>query len=323
MIRLLGALAVSVLLWAEGAAAQTPRLYPLPDGAAPIALATDAGGAVWFASRGTGAIGRLDPESGEVALLSLGHGAQPSSLVAGPDGSLFATDAVENLIYRVDPTSREVVRFPLDGPGGPLELNSVAFDDRERLWFTGYAGYFGWLDPRTGHSVLLPAPGGRGAGALANAGAALWFASYASDAAIRIDPETLRTEVFALPADQQGPKSLAVGQEGEIWIAAYQSRALLRLDSRTSEWGAWPLPGAEAKPFGIALDPKGNVHVSDVGRSQLITFDRATRSFTQSVDFGEGCMARAILPSGSGIWVAETRCDRLRLVGLDGDSAER
>jgi virginiamycin B lyase len=323
MLRLLGALAVSVLLWAETAAAQAPRDYPLPDGAAPIALAIDGSGAVWFASRGTGAIGRLDPGSGEVALLSLGHGAQPSSVAAGPDGSLFATDAVENLIYRIDPTSREVVRFPLDGPGGPLELSGAVFDERERLWFTGYSGFFGWLDPRTGHSVVLPAPGGRGATALASAGGMVWFASYASDAAIRVDPETLRTEVFALPADQQGPKSLAIGEDGEIWIAAYQSRALLRLDSRTSEWSAWPLPEAEAKPTSVAIDLKGDIRLSDVGRSQLLTFDRAAHAFTQSVSLGDGCMARAILPSGSGIWVAETRCDGIRLVGSDAGAAER
>src|SRR5215218_2644015 len=84
MVRLLGALVFSILVWIESAAAQTPRNYALPDGAAPIALAVDSGGTVWFASRATGAIGRLDRDTGQIALLALGHGAQPSSLVAGP-----------------------------------------------------------------------------------------------------------------------------------------------------------------------------------------------------------------------------------------------
>jgi virginiamycin B lyase len=318
MSRLLCVLTVPILLWVQAAAAQTSRTYPLPDGAAPVGLVIDAAGAVWFTSRSAGALGRLDAQTGETSLLSLGHGAQPSSLASGPDGFLFATDAVSNLVYQVDPTSREVVRFPIESPAGPLELSSATFDDRERLWFTAYSGYFGWLEPRTGRSVVLPAPGGRGPAAVASAGAEVWFASYTTDAAIRVDPDTLRTEVFALPSGHEGPKSLAIGEDGEIWVAAYHSRALLRLDPKTSEWSAWPLPGPDAKPFGLAFDAQGDLRVSDVGQSALLTFDRRMRTFTESVALGDGCMARSIMQAGSGIWVAETRCDSIRFLGPDG-----
>jgi virginiamycin B lyase len=316
MVRVLGAFVLSVLLAIPIARAQTPGPYQLPDGTAPSGLAVDAAGAVWFVSRPNGALGRLDPGTGETSLFALGHGAQPSTLTLGPDGGLFATDAVANLVYRVDPTTREVVRFPIEGPSGPLELNSAAFDHRERLWFAGYSGHFGFLDLRSGQAAVLPAPGGRGPAALTSDGSQVWFASYTTNAVVRVDPETLRAEVFALPSDQEGPKSLVIGREGELWVTAHQSRALLRFDPKASAWNAWTIPAAEARPGAVALDPQGAPVLSDVGHSALRTFDAASGTFAEFA-LGSGCMARAILPSPAGIWVAETRCDSLRWVPAD------
>ena len=57
--------------------------------------------------------------------------------------------------------------------------------------------------------------------------------------------------------------------------------------------------------------------VSDVGQSLLHVFDPHTRAFTHQVGLGEGCMARTMLGSADGTWVAEARCDRIRLVNAD------
>lgn len=317
MRRWLGAAIVSVLLQVASAVAQTPETFPLPDGAAPSGLAVDRAGAIWFLARPLGAVGRLDPATGHTRLIPLGHGAQPSALALGPDGIPFVADAVENIVYQVDPNTDEVIRHPIDAPGGPLELNGLIFDGRERLWLTGYSGYFGWLEPHTGRSAVLPAPGGRGPIGLASDGGQVWFSSYATDAVVRVDPETLRTDVFLLPSGHEGPKALTIAPGGQLWLTAYQSGALLRLEPTLGRWQAWPLPGEEARPNGLALDPQGTVVVSDVGQSLLHIFDPGSQAFAHAVGLGDGCMGRTILGSADGVWVAEARCDQIRRLNAD------
>jgi virginiamycin B lyase len=293
------------------------RIYALPDRAAPAGLAADGSGAVWFVSKPLGAVGRLDPATGETDLIALGQGAQPNSLSLAPDGTLLATDAVADLVYQIRPDTRDVVRHPVEAEGR-LELAAAALDDRGRLWFAGYGGWFGWLDPADGRSAAFQAPGGRGPAALARDGAGgLWMLSYKASTLTRIDPETARTEVFPLPEGQEGPKAVLAGRDGGVWLTAYRSGSLLRLDPSSRDWKAWRLPGDDPRPFAIAEDGRGGILVTDTASSRLLAFDPEAGAFREGFDLGERAMARSLLPASGGFFVAETGRDAIRFVQRD------
>jgi streptogramin lyase len=313
----IGAVAALLAFAAASAVAQTSATFPLPQGAAPSGLAADNNGAIWFASRHLGAVGRLDPETGHTYLLALGHGAQPSSLVLGPGGALFATDAVANLVYQVDPGTNTILRHPIDGPGGPLELNGAVFDERERLWFSGYSGYLGWLEPLTGRSEAIPAPGGRGAIGITSTGGAVWLVSYTTNSLIRVDTETLVSDVFPIPSGHEGARTVAASPAGDLWLTASQSGTLLRLRPKSGFWQSWVVPGEEARPYGLAFDRRNSVIVSDTGQSMLHVFDSGTQAFTHEIGLAPDCMPRTIVSVENSIWAAEARCDQIRLVASD------
>lgn len=313
----ISAVAVSLVLGAASTVAQASMIFPLPDGAAPSGMAADNSGAIWFVARQLGAVGRLDPETGSTYLLALGHGAQPSSLTLGPDSTLFVTDAVANLVYQIDPVSVNIVRYPIDGPRGPLELNGATFDERERLWFSGYSGYFGWLEPHTGRSAAVPAPGGRGPIGITSAGSDVWFLSYTAGSVVRVHAETLRSDVFPLPSGHEGTKTLAISPGGDLWLTASQSGTLLRLDPKLGTWQTWVVPGEEARPSGLAFYQQSAVIISDIGQSLLHVFDTKIQAFTQEIGVTPDCIARTIMSLQSGVWAAEARCDQIRLVTSD------
>ena len=56
---------------------------------------------------GVGALGRLDPATGETRQIPLGAGSAPHGVIVGPDGAPWITDGGLNAIVRVDPAHDE------------------------------------------------------------------------------------------------------------------------------------------------------------------------------------------------------------------------
>src|SRR5262249_7299110 len=87
---------------ATGAAAQVAiQAYALPSTPHDVAVGKD--GIVWYTAQSDGKLGRLDPTTGKVELVSLGAAAAPHGVVIGPDGAPWVTEGGTNSIVRVDP----------------------------------------------------------------------------------------------------------------------------------------------------------------------------------------------------------------------------
>src|SRR6266545_3683845 len=136
--------------------------YALPTGGGPHDVAVGADGIAWYTAQRSGQLGRLDPGTGKVDLIPLGAGAAPHGVIIGPDGAPWVTEGGTNAIVRVDPQTREVKRWPLPEARGYVNLNTLTFDKRGRVWFTGQNGVYGRLDPKSGAVQVWDAPRGRG-----------------------------------------------------------------------------------------------------------------------------------------------------------------
>ncbi|HYT39767.1 MAG TPA: hypothetical protein VEN99_09665, partial [Acidimicrobiia bacterium] len=132
--------------------------FPVPAGSGPHDVAPAPDGAVWYSAQAAGALGRLDPVSGQTTQIPLGPGSSPHGVIVGPDGAPWVTDSGQNAIVRVDPATREVRRFPLPAQRPSVNLNTAAFDRRGTLWFTGQSGVYGRLDPASGKVEVFDAP---------------------------------------------------------------------------------------------------------------------------------------------------------------------
>src|SRR6059058_5814197 len=122
----------------------------------------DGAGWVWYTDQAGGALGGLNPATGESAVVPLGGRSAPHGVIIGPDGAAWVTDGGQNAIVRVDPGSLKVRIFPLPKDAPPANLNTAAFDGAGVLWFTGQNGIYGRLDPKQGVVEVFPAPRGRG-----------------------------------------------------------------------------------------------------------------------------------------------------------------
>ena len=70
-------------------------------------------------------------------------------------------------------------------------LNTLTFDAKGRVWFTGQTGYYGRLVPETGDMKVWKAPRGRGPyGITTTPRGDVYYASLAGNHIARIDTET-------------------------------------------------------------------------------------------------------------------------------------
>ena len=70
----------------------TLQAYPVPPGSGPHDVAPALDGGVWYTAQRSGALGWLDPGTGETRHTQLGAGSRPHGVVVGRDGAPWVTD---------------------------------------------------------------------------------------------------------------------------------------------------------------------------------------------------------------------------------------
>jgi len=313
MLRWLTSL-VFVFAAATAAAQVTVQEYPLP----PRLLAHDVwadpapDGPVWFSAQRSGQLGRLDPKTGHVDLISLGSDSAPHGVILGADGAPWLTDGGQNAIVRVDPKTKAITKWPLPQARGYVNLNTAVFDREGIHWFTGQNGVYGRLDPRTGDLKVFEAPKGRGPyGIQATPGGVVYYASLAGSYIARVDAVTGQATVIEPPTPGQGARRVWSDSKGVVWVSAWNSGQVSRYDPRTGQWREWKAPGARPRVYAVYVDENDKVWVSDWSAQAMLRFDPATEKF-ESFKWSNGTAdVRQIHGRKGEVWTPESAADKL------------
>lgn len=302
-----------------GMAAPRVEVFELPAGTGPHDVAPANDGGVWFTAQSAGYLGHLDPRSRRVTQVPLGDGSRPHGVIVGGDGAAWVTDSGLNAIVRVDGNSRAVRRFPLPSERPNVNLNTAAFDGNGTLWFTGQAGFYGRLDPRTGEVRVFEAPGGRGPyGIVATPSGDVYYASLAGNHIARIDVDTGTVTRLQPPTAGQGARRVWSDSRGRVWVSEYNAGQLGRYDPATGQWRQWKLPGRSPQPYAVYVDDEDVVWLSDTGADTVVRFDPATETFsTVGVPGGAGTV-RQILGRPGEVWCPASARNLLVLLRTAG-----
>jgi virginiamycin B lyase len=289
--------------------------YPVPAGSGPHDVAPAADGGVWYTAQGSGELGWLDPDSGEVREVALGPGSAPHGVIVGPDGAPWVTDSGLNAIVRVDPETLAVTihRLPSSTPGA--NLNTAAFDGNGILWFTGQAGYYGSLDPASGAIQVLPAPRGTGPyGITATPGGDIYYSSLAGGYLGAIDTTTGEVTVLDPPTAGAGARRAWSDSEGRIWVAEWFAGQVAVYDPANGAWREWGLPGAAPQAYAVYVDETDAVWLTDFGANAIVRFDPQTETFLSFPHESQPANVRQLLGRRGEVWGAESAADQLVVV---------
>jgi virginiamycin B lyase len=289
--------------------------FPVPAGSRPHDVAPAADGGVWYTGQGSGELGHLTPGNGRTKHIKLGDGAAPHGVVVGPDGAPWITDGGLNAIVRVDPRTDEVRRFPLPAERQRANLNTPAFDRRGVLWFTGQAGVYGRLDPRTGRMDVWDAPRGRGPYGIATApDGSVYYASLAGNHIARINLDTGAATILEPPTAQQGARRVWSDSRNRIWVSEWNVGQLGMYDPATNRWREWKLPGQRPMAYAVYVDDKDMVWISDFGANTMVRFDPSRETFESTPLPSAGSNIRQILGHQGEVWGAGSGVEKIILV---------
>jgi virginiamycin B lyase len=289
--------------------------YSVPPGTHPHDVAPAPDGSVWYTAQISGALGKLDPETGETKHIPLGSGSSPHGVIVGPDGAPWITDSGLNAIVRVDPQTEEVQKFPLPAESGYANLNTAAFDPNGILWFTGQNGIYGHLDPSTGEMQVFDAPRGRGPyGITVTPDGTVYYASLAGSYIGRIDPQTGEATVVEPPTSNQGARRVWSDSQGRVWVSEWNAGQVAVYDPANDSWQEWRLPGSGPQAYAVYVDDQDMVWLSDFGANSLVRFDPTTETFTTFELPSPDAAVRQILGRPGEIWGAESGVDKIVVI---------
>ncbi|MEW6406426.1 MAG: lyase [Chloroflexota bacterium] len=287
------------------------REYPVPAGSHPHDVAPAVDGTIWYTAQGAGALGNLDPVTGETHHIDLGPGSAPHGVIVGPDGAPWITDSGLNAIVRVDPETEEVQVFSL--PGEYANLNTAVFGKDGILWFTGQSGFYGRLDPATGAMDVYSAPPGP-YGITNTPEGVVYYASLASSHIARLDAQSGEATILQPPTPGQGARRVWSDSTGRIWVSEWHAGQVAVYDPADNSWREWKLPGGNPQAYAVYVDDRDIVWLSDFGSNALVSFDPATETFTSYELPSPSAAVRQILGRPGEVWGAESGVDKLVVI---------
>ncbi|MDQ3226472.1 MAG: lyase [Chloroflexota bacterium] len=302
----------------------TVETFPVLPGEHPhdVAPAADGQG-VWYTAQHAGALGLLDPATGEIETIPLGEGSSPHGVVVGPDGAAWVTDTGLNAMVRVDAGTHELAVWPLAGENA--NLNTATLDPAGVVWFTGQNGIVGRLDPAVtppGTTLEpLAAPRGQGPyGIDVTPEGEVYYASLAGSYLGRIVPgagESFSLEEIEPPTAGQGTRRVWSDSHGVLWTSQWTAGQVGRYDPATGAWTEWRLPGDAPQAYAVYVDERDDVWLSDFGANALVRFDPDTETFAIVSLLDPGAAVRQILGRPGEVWGAESGADALVVVRTD------
>lgn len=311
-------LSAALLMASAFCAALEIKEYPVPKGAHPHDVAPAQDGGVWYTAQHQGALGHLDPAGnnggGKTRHIPLGKDSAPHGVIVGPDGAPWVTDSGLNAIVRIDPNTDTVMVFPLPKGTPNINLNTATFDKAGILWFTGQAGYYGRLDPKTGKMEMFDAPRGRGPYGICTApDGSVYYASLAGSHIARIDTKTGKATVIEPPTPGQGARRVWADSQSRIWVSEWLSGQVSMYDPKTNKWREWVPPG-NPQVYAVYVDNKDIVWLSDFNGNSMLRFDPKTEQFTVFKSTSRYARVRQILGRPGEVWLPESGADKLVVI---------
>jgi virginiamycin B lyase len=299
------------------AAGVEPAYFDVARGSHPhdVAATPAPGGLVYYTAQATGKLGILDPATRKFEEIALGPGSAPHGVIVGPDGAPWITDGGQNAIVRVDPKTRAVRVWRLGEDAAYANLNTLTFDAKGRVWFTGQNGFYGRLVPGTNDMKVWKAPRGRGPYGIATSPAGeVYYASLAGDHIARIDTETGAATVIEPPTPNQGARRVWPDSKGRIWVSYWNTGQVGRYDPATRTWREWRLPGDRPHAYSVWVDAADKVWLSEWTMNAIVRFDPVKETFESFPSNRGGANVRQMLGRAGEAWGAESGNDRLVMV---------
>ncbi len=125
----------------------------------------------------------------------------------------------------------------------------------------------------------------------------LWVADVASNAIVKVDPQSGYTTSLDVPSDTPvGPHSLHRGEDGSLWVAPFITSVVAHLDVENENWSTWQMETVDGTPTGIHDLSFGSDHTLLTDKDGLIWFSDIVNNAVGYLDPETGEIEHYVAP---------------------------
>jgi virginiamycin B lyase len=199
--------------------------YPMPDSKArdPHTLNFDQSGILWFTVQQANMVGRLDPATGEIKLVtSPTPKSRPYGIKINSKGVPVFVEFGTNKTATIDPKTMAITEHVL--PDAAARPRRLAISPDDTVWYVDFArGYLGKFDLATGAVQEWPSPSGPKSepyGIVFTKGA-VWYSESGAkpNTMVRFDPGTNKFQSWAIPGGGDIVRNMDVTPDGNPVMA--------------------------------------------------------------------------------------------------------
>ena len=174
------------------------------------------GRTLWFTGQ-SGVFGRLDTQTGAMAVFDAPRGAGPYGIALCPDGNLYFASLAGSYVGRIvkETGGATVLSPPTTGQGA----RRVWCDSKSRVWVTEWnSGQLARYDGTSWKEWKLPGDRPMAYAVFVDDADVVWVTDWGSNGLARFDPVTETFVVRAHPSPNANVRQL-LGRHGEVWGA--------------------------------------------------------------------------------------------------------
>lgn len=195
--------------------------FPLPESAGYANLNTatfDAAGTCWFTGQ-SGIYGRVDPQSGEVAVFAAPRGRGPYGICTTPDGNVYYASLAGSYVGHIATKTGDATE--LEPPTAGQGARRVWSDSQSRIWVAEWnTGQVSLYDPARGNwrEWRLPGNSPRAYAVYVDEHDIVWLTDFGANALVRFDSADETFTAYPWPGSGAAVRQL-LGRPGEVWGA--------------------------------------------------------------------------------------------------------
>lgn len=279
--------------------------------AEPHDAVVDKQGMVWYDDFAMGALGRLDPRTGQtkewtLPVMKPGMSEGSLDLEWGPDGNLWIARLFQGGVARFDMKTQKMSSWsqPPEYNNNHTRVAFLAFGPKGTVWMVDNTNRgMNLLDPATGHVDVHPgfpgwtmppvdkdpATGSKGNephghyiyGIASDSKGFGYIADMAGGNVGEIDPATGAVTLYPTPTVDSGPRRMHVDWEDNVWVGENYGLKIARLDARTKQFKEWDDPTPWDGPYDAVRDKSNHVWTGGMTTDLVTRLDPETGEIVQ------------------------------------------
>jgi streptogramin lyase len=166
-----------------------------------------------------------------------------------------------------------------------VRAESSAVDGRIWSQNNGFAAVHR-LDPATGHIETIAPFKNAKAGENHNiydivpdSKNNLYFTDFAQQHVGRVDAKTLAITLYELPTKKSAPRRGMMDAQDRMWFGEYRGNRIAMFDTRTEKFTEWELPLKWSAPYDVTVDKNGDAWTGSMMNDRVTRLDPKTGTF--------------------------------------------